>query len=425
MVFIYRQEILKDISLFTSQPKAKFYDELFINLDLSCIPAQNSKFGRASYSNHSMICAFIVMKCEGFSQISDLHDYLSNNLIIAHYCGFDISRELPSYAKFTRFIREFDNDILQTVMQSQVLKAADLSLIDSSFIALDATPVKANVSNNNPKSFKKNKFSKASHPKSDKDCRLGVQTASNQHNEKNYEFYWGYKNHILVDCISGLPVCELTTGANVSDSSVTLEILKRANSYLPMSECSFLADKAYDVKTIYNTVHDTYNGDCFIALNKRNTKSPKKLPSGNIICEAGLAMHKDGKFSDSGRTRQKYCYPLKRSKNGNCPCNHKCWNNGKKNRGCTKYITLPDDYRPSIDRSSIAFKSVYALRTEAERYNSRFKQAGCERVFVRNGNSVKNLNTIAHISLLSIAIAAVITKKDVSYRSVKTLKRLT
>ena len=50
--------------------------------------------------------------------------------------------------------------------------------------------------------------------------------------------------------------------------------------------------------------------------------------------------------------------------------------------------------------------------------------AGCERVFVRSDNSVKNLNTIAHISLLSIAIAAVITKKDVSYRNVKTLKRL-
>ena len=149
MVFIYRQEILKDVSLFTSQPKAKFYDELFVNLDLSRIPAHNSKIGRAGYSNHSMICAFIVMKCEGFSQISDLHDYLSNNLIIAHYCGFDISRELPSSAKFTRFIREFDNDMLH-----QVLKAAGLSLIDSSFTALDATPVKANVSNNNPKSFK-------------------------------------------------------------------------------------------------------------------------------------------------------------------------------------------------------------------------------------------------------------------------------
>ncbi len=424
MVFIYRQEIIKDISFFTSQPQANFYNELFMNLDLSCIPEYNSKTGRTGYSNHAMICAFIVMKCEGFSQISDLLDFLSNNLIIAYYCGFNVMDKLPSYAKFTRFIREFDNDVLQTVMQSQVLKAVDLTLVDPSFIALDATPVKANVSNNNPKSFKKDKFYKNIQPKADKDCRLGVQTASNQHNEKNYEFYWGYKNHILVDCISGLPICELTTGANVSDSSVTLDMLKKANSFLPLSECSFLADKAYDVKAIYNTVRNTYNGDCFIALNKRNTKNPKKLPSGNIICEAGLAMYKDGKLSDNGRTRQKYRCPFKRSKSGSCPCNHKCWNNGKKNRGCTKYVTLPDDYRLSIDRSSIAFKAVYALRTEIERYNSRFKQAGCERVFVRNGNSVKNLNTLAHISLLSVAIAAVVTKKDASYRSVKTLKRL-
>ena len=424
MVFIYRQEIIKDISFFTSQPQANFYNELFMNLDLSCIPEYNSKTGRTGYSNHAMICAFIVMKCEGFSQISDLLDFLSNNLIIAYYCGFNIMAKLPSYAKFTRFIREFDNDVLQTVMQSQVLKAVDLTLVDPFFIALDATPVKANVSNNNPKSFKKDKFSKNIQPKADKDCRLGVQTASNQHDEKNYEFYWGYKNHILVDCISGLPVCELTTGANVSDSSVTLDMLKKANSFLPLAECSFLADKAYDVKAIYNTVRNTYNGDCFIALNKRNTKNPKKLPSGNIICEAGLAMHKDGKLSDNGRTRQKYSCPFKRSKSGSCPCNHKYWNNGKKNRGCTKYVTLPDDYRLSIDRSSIAFKAVYALRTEIERYNSRFKQAGCERVFVRNGNSVKNLNTLAHISLLSVAIAAVVTKKDASYRSIKTLKRL-
>lgn len=424
MVFIYRQEILKDISLFTSQPKAKFYDDLFINLDLSCIPAYNSNIGRTGYSNHAMICAFIVMKCEGFSQISDLHDYLSNNLIIAHYCGFDITRSLPSYAKFTRFIREFDNNLLQSVMQSLSLKAFDLSLIDTSFIALDATPVKANVSNNNPKSFRKNKFSKDNHPKADKDCTLGVQTASNQHNERKYEFYWGYKNHILVDCISGLPICELTTGADVADSSVALDILAKTNSFLPLSECSFLADKAYDVKTIYNTVRNTYNGDCFIAINKRNTKNPRKLPSGHIICEAGLAMHKDGKFSDNGRTRQKYSCPFKRSKTGSCPCNHKCWNNGRKNRGCTKYVTIPDDYRLSIDRNSIAFKSVYALRTEAERYNSRFKQSGCERVFVRTGNSVSNLNTIAHISLLSIAITAVVTKKNISYRSTKSIKRL-
>ena len=134
-------------------------------------------------------------------------------------------------------------------------------------------------------------------------------------------------------------------------------------------------------------------------------------------------MHRNGKFTDRGRTRQKFCCPFKRSKNGECPCNHKNWNNGRKTRGCTQYDIISDDYRLSIDRSSIAFKSIYSLRTEAERYNSRFKQTGCERVYVRTGNSVKNLNTIAHISLLLIAITAVVTKKNISYRCVKSIKR--
>ena len=77
----------------------------------------------------------------------------------------------------------------------------------------------------------------------------------------------------------------------------------------------------------------------------------------------------------------------------------------------------------AIDRNSIAFKSVYALRTECERYNSRFKNTGQERMWVRNQNSVANLNTIAHIALLSIAIAAVVTKKDSAIRSRKKLLR--
>ena len=150
---------------------------------------------------------------------------------------------------------------------------------------------------------------------------------------------------------------------------------------------------------------------------------PFFLPVGNLICDAGLAMHKDDKTKDNGRTRQKFCCPYKNSKTNDCPCNHKNWNNGKKNRGCTKYITIPDDYRLSIDRTSIQFKSVYSLRTEAERYNSRFKSTGQERLWVRNGYSAKNLNTVAHIALLAIALAAVITKSDSSYRSFKNCKR--
>lgn len=421
---IYRPEIIQDITLFTSEPKARFYSELFSHLDLSDFPDNIAKTGRKGFSNHAKLRAAIVMKCECFSCITDLLDYLQNNLLIAHYCGFNIVKPLPSYWTLDRFINSLDNDLLQNLMHSQVKKLYELGVIDTSFIALDSTPVMANTSQNNPKSFKKDKFKPENQPKSDKDCGLGVHTASNQHNEKNFEFYWGYKNHVPVDCITGLPIFELTTTADVSDSTVALNILSQTNSFLPINECTFIADKAYDVKEIYNTVKNVYNGDCAIPLNKRNTKNPKKLPSGHPICEAGLAMSKDGKISEDGKTRQKYCCPFRQSKTSACPCNRKNWNNGKKNKGCTKYITVHDDYRLSIDRDCISFKKIYALRTEAERYNSRFKQTGQERLWVHSMNSAENLNTIAHIAFLAVAYAAFITNSKRSLRSLKSAKRI-
>lgn len=268
------------------------------------------------------------MRCECFSCITDLLDYLQNNLLIAHYCGFNIMKPLP--------------------------------------------------------------------------------------------FYWGYKNHVLVDCITGLPIFELTTTADVHDCSVALNILSQTNNFLPINDCTFIADKAYDVKEIYNTVKAVYNGDCAFPLNKRNTKNPEKFPYGHPLCEAGFAMNKDG----NGRTRQKYCCSFKQSETSVCQCNHTNWNNGKKNKGCTKYVTLPDDYRLSIDRDCISFKKIYSLRTEIERYNSRFKQTGQERLWVHGMNAAQNLNTIAHISLLAAAYAAIVTHSSCSYSSLKSVKRI-
>lgn len=406
--------------MFTSQSVAVFYDKLFGALDFTLPRAAT---GRKGYAKEALLCAFIVMKCEGFSQISDLADYLENNRLIAHYCGFDIMKPLPSYWTYDRFLRQLDNDELKKLMAAQVRKLYELGILDASFIGLDATPIAASTKQNNPRSFTKNKFSKENHPKNDPDCALGVHSASNQHNERRFEYYWGYKSHVLVDCISGLPLYELTTPANVTDASVTKDIFLATNATLPIRECTFLADKAYDVKEIYNMVRDVYEGEAFIPLNKRNTKDPKKLDAGNPVCDAGLAMHKDGKTSDNGRTRQKFCCPFRLSKTGECPCNHEKWNNGKKNRGCTKYKTVPNDHRLSIDRDCLSFKRIYALRTECERYNSRFKDTGQDRLWVHNGISVANLNSLAHITALTVAYAAVLAKGKHSYRSTKSLRR--
>ena len=112
---IYRQEIIEDVTLFTSQSAAVFYDKLFTELDFTLPGAAT---GRKGYPKEAMVCAFIVMKCEGFSQITDLEGYLDNNRLIAHYCGFDIMKPLPSYRTYERFLKKLDNGELKNIMES-------------------------------------------------------------------------------------------------------------------------------------------------------------------------------------------------------------------------------------------------------------------------------------------------------------------
>lgn len=111
--------------------------------------------------------------------VIDLVAYLNNNLLIAHYCGFDISLPLPSYWTFDRFLKNCGHTLLSDIMQSQVLLLSRKGILDTSFIGLDSTPISANTSQNNPKSFLAGKFNSDNQPKADRDCKLGVHTASN------------------------------------------------------------------------------------------------------------------------------------------------------------------------------------------------------------------------------------------------------
>ncbi len=50
-----------------------------------------------------------------------------------------------------------------------------------------------------------------------------------------------------------------------------------------------------------------------------------------------------------------------------------------------------------LDRSSPLYKVVYTQRTACERINSQAKALGIEQPKVRNGHSVKNLNTLTYV----------------------------
>lgn len=67
-------------------------------------------------------------------------------------------KPLPSYWTFDRFIRELNNDLLKKLMKSQVLKLSEMGIIDTSFIAIDSTPVNANTRQNNRSHLPKTSF---------------------------------------------------------------------------------------------------------------------------------------------------------------------------------------------------------------------------------------------------------------------------
>ena len=75
-----------------------FYDKLFSSLDFTLPRAAT---GRRGFPKEAMVCAFIVMKCEGFTQITDLMDYLDNNRLIAHYRkNACVPAKIPGHRRF-------------------------------------------------------------------------------------------------------------------------------------------------------------------------------------------------------------------------------------------------------------------------------------------------------------------------------------
>ena len=124
---IYRKEIIQDVTLFTSQSAAMFCDKLFSSLDFTLPRAAT---GRRGFSKEAVVCAFIVMKCEGFAQITDLMDYPDNDRLIAHYCGFNIMESLPSYWTYDRCLRQEDNSALKPIMAKLVRKLYELGVVD-------------------------------------------------------------------------------------------------------------------------------------------------------------------------------------------------------------------------------------------------------------------------------------------------------
>lgn len=184
----------------------------------------------------------------------------------------------------------------------------------------------------------------------------------------------GYRNFVLSDALSELPILEETKGANVVDSKVIIPQLRFAKDRFDLSICAVIADAGLDSAKVLSFIINDLKARPYIARNPRREKDLKVSPSGNRICLAGFEMMYWGKYKEGNRTRVKFVCPVIHSKKFRkehpfCPWMHPQFVKGT---GCFAYTqVLSEDIRKQIAYGTPEFKKVYNLRS------------GCERIFSR------------------------------------------
>jgi len=240
---------------------------------------------------------------------------------------------------------------------------------------------------------------------------------------KRFDSFLGYRNHVISDALSELPLTETTRPANVQESKLFIPLFTQIREEFNISIKGILGDSIYDAEYILDFIINDLKVKPYLARNpRRSRRSDTKLSkSGGLICLAGFEMIYWGKFKDRGKTRLKFVCPITHSKKFAqeipwCPWNHPKFINGK---GCIAYLRGDRNIRDSTDYNSQSFKRIYNLRTGLERIFSRLLTLCRQNPSVKGLNAIANHCTIAHITVLLVALTAVKSGNQDKIRFVK------
>jgi hypothetical protein len=387
------------------------FKTLFDNLKANHLDS-NYVTGRKPFSRQSLLKAIIFKNLNALPTLSDLVTALRNNPSAAIRCGFNILKPLPSVERFSEFLRDKDNNALQKIRIQLAHELIPMGLIRGNYLSIDSCPLLANVKENNLKTNVKDRFNKERICKGDPDARLGVMVTFSK-SKKEISYFWGYRNHVVIDAKEELPVWEITKPANVQDSVMFIPIFNLMQQEFQFDVHAVMADGIYDSASILNHIITTLKAKPRIARNPRNTKDPperKFSKAGNPFCEAQLEMLARGTFYDKvqNRWRRKWVCPIHHSKKIArnffvCPVFHPKFFSQK---GCYAYIRVDDDIRNQIDYGSESFKKDFNMRTGSERVFSRLLSICMQNAPVIGLKATANYVTIAHITVLLVALTA-------------------
>lgn len=407
-------------------PLLRKYYYLFKNLNLSALPDKNHRVGASGYSRHAMLRALIVKHLERIKSIPQLIEYLLSLPPLQEMCGFELGC-LPDETQFYRFLKKTKNSTLKTIHQNlnHLLIEKDVLAMDQFII--DSKPIMAATKENNFKNPNRNTINKEKIPKRNPRATLSYYSCQVVNaDKKNLLFFWGYRTHCLVTK-EGICLIELTLPNNITDQQAAFKLIKAMKRQYGIKKGSmFLADKAYDVKDLYDFIVHELKSKAYIPINPRNTQNDKTFgPHGNPLCDAGIEMKSVGRWQEQKRERIKFRCPLKASKkvsaqyNDTCPVQHPSFAAGKC-YGCTKYLDVTNDARSQVPRDSQEYKKVFKGRQVVEQYFARLGDREAEQTTHYSLTAVKNQMTIAHLTASLIAVAATELHRNEKIRCYRT-----
>jgi hypothetical protein len=418
-----QQKILFSAEYLLDIHPLKKYELLFDNLNSSPLEKPLSE-GRPPVSKSGLLRALVYKNLKPLPTLYDLAVELVDNPALSLKFGLNPPQHpSPLVERLSSFLRDTTNDSLQQIRKSLVRELIQLEQITGRFLSIDSCPILANVKENNLKTSVKDRFDKTKFPKGDPDCRLSVIIHFPQPFKKEELFFWGYRNHTITDTLSELPVWESTKPANVSESKMFIPLFSQTQEDFNLPIEGVIGDAIYDAEYILNFVVKELKAKPYIARNPRWESKSDITTShkGGLICIAGFDMIYWGKFKDRGKIRKKFVCPITHRKKfaqqiPQCPWNHPKFVKGN---GCIAYRREDENIRNSIDYGSESFKKIYNLRTSSERIFSRLLTLCMQDPSVIGLNATANHCTIAHITILLIALTATKTGNKDKIRFVK------
>lgn len=387
-------------------PRAK-YEKLFENLPK--LPSERTRWGRPPVSRDALLKGLVYRNLRGIDKLVELEFELLNNPSIAEPLGLDPLKRPPSDERFSQFLRAHPNGYFQSVRESLVHKLIAEGVISGTGIALDSCAIEASVKENNLKTSIKDRYEKHHLPSGDKDARLGVTIHVPSPFKKEVHYFWGYRNHIINDLESELPIAEMTLQAHKDEKKVGLSMVKNLHRDFSLPVKVVAADANFDVEEILRYIIEEMKAEAMIPRNPRNAQNtPYTVERDEVYCQASLPMNRKGKMTVKGITYLQYRCPLHWSKDfvGQyllCPAGHPKF---LQQKGCNVLIRMTPSIREKVNYGTQRFKEVYATRTSVERVFSRLLSISMQKPTVRGFRAIRNHCTIAHITVLLVALTA-------------------